>query len=275
MTLQLLLFLILAIVAIASALGMLISRNAIYSALFLVMNFMTIAIFFLLLDAPFIAVAQVSVYTGAIMVLFLFVIMLLGAERAAGQTQAIQWQRPLAVALAIILLLEAAYILLGQRGITPLVTGQLPQDFGSPSLVGSNLFSNYLLPFEITSVLLLVAMIGAIVLTKIEKKKWREIMLPINYYLGLAIILFIIGALGVLVRRNAIVIFMSVELMLNAANLAFVAYARYWHAMSGQIFVFFIMTVAAAEVAIGLALIVTIFRTKDSIDVDQINTLKG
>jgi NADH-quinone oxidoreductase subunit K len=100
-------------------------------------------------------------------------------------------------------------------------------------------------------------------------------MLPINYYLGLAIILFIIGALGVLVRRNAIVIFMSVELMLNAANLAFVAYARYWHAMSGQIFVFFIMTVAAAEVAIGLALIVTIFRTKDSIDVDQINTLKG
>jgi NADH-quinone oxidoreductase subunit K len=100
-------------------------------------------------------------------------------------------------------------------------------------------------------------------------------MLPINYYLGLAIILFIIGSLGVLIRRNAIVIFMSVELMLNAANLAFVAYARYWQAMSGQIFVFFIMTVAAAEVAIGLALIVTIFRTKDSIDVDQINTLKG
>jgi NADH-quinone oxidoreductase subunit K len=100
-------------------------------------------------------------------------------------------------------------------------------------------------------------------------------MLPINYYLGLAIILFIIGSLGVLVRRNAIVIFMSVELMLNAANLAFVAFARYWQAMSGQIFVFFIMTVAAAEVAIGLALIVTIFRSKDSIDVDQINTLKG
>ena len=100
-------------------------------------------------------------------------------------------------------------------------------------------------------------------------------MVSINYYLGLAIILFVIGALGVLVRRNAIVIFMSVELMLNAANLAFVAYARYWQAMSGQIFVFFIMTVAAAEVAIGLALIVTIFRTKDSIDVDQINTLKG
>jgi NADH-quinone oxidoreductase subunit K len=100
-------------------------------------------------------------------------------------------------------------------------------------------------------------------------------MLPVYYYLGLAIILFTIGALGVLIRRNAIVVFMSVELMLNAANLAFVAYARYWQSMNGQIFVFFIMTVAAAEVAIGLALIVTIFRTKASIDVDQISTLKG
>jgi NADH-quinone oxidoreductase subunit K len=100
-------------------------------------------------------------------------------------------------------------------------------------------------------------------------------MLPINYYLGLSIILFIIGALGVLIRRNAIVIFMSIELMLNAANLAFVAFALYWQSMNGQIFVFFIMTVAAAEVAIGLALIVTIFRTKDSINVDQISTLKG
>ncbi len=100
-------------------------------------------------------------------------------------------------------------------------------------------------------------------------------MVSVNYYLALAIILFTIGALGVLIRRNAIIVFMAVELMLNAANLAFVAYARYWQSMSGQIFVFFIMTVAAAEVAIGLALIVTIFHTKSSINVDQISTLKG
>lgn len=100
-------------------------------------------------------------------------------------------------------------------------------------------------------------------------------MVSVNYYLALAVILFIIGALGVLIRRNAIIVFMAIELMLNAANLAFVAYARYWQLVSGQIFVFFIMTVAAAEVAIGLALIVTIFHTKSSIDVDQISTLKG
>jgi len=169
MTLQLLLFIVLALVAIASALGMLISRNAIYSALFLVLNFATVAVFFLLLNAPFIAVAQVSVYTGAIMVLFLFVIMLLGAERA-GSIQAIQWQRPLAIVLALILLFETGYILLSQPGVVSPVSAQLPQGFGSPAQVGTNLFSSYLLPFEITSVLLLVAMVGAIVLTKDEKK---------------------------------------------------------------------------------------------------------
>lgn len=170
MTPQLLLFLVLAIVAIASALGMLISRNAIYSALFLVLNFATVAVFFLLLNAPFIAVAQVSVYTGAIMVLFLFVIMLLGAERA-NPVQSIRWQIPLAITLAVVLFLEAGYILLTQKGVPTLITSQLPAGFGSPAQVGTDLFTNYLLPFEITSVLLLVAMVGAIILTKTEKKE--------------------------------------------------------------------------------------------------------
>lgn len=100
-------------------------------------------------------------------------------------------------------------------------------------------------------------------------------MLPAAYYIALSAILFTIGALGVLIRRNSIVIFMCVELMLNAGNLAFVAFARAYGEVSGQIFVFFVMTVAAAEVAVGLALIVSIFRTKQSIDVDQMNTMKG
>jgi NADH-quinone oxidoreductase subunit K len=100
-------------------------------------------------------------------------------------------------------------------------------------------------------------------------------MVPVTYYVILSAILFTIGALGVLIRRNAIVIFMSIELMLNSANLAFVAFARAFEAISGQIFVFFVITVAAAEVAIGLALIVAIFRNKQSIDVDQMSSLKG
>ncbi len=91
----------------------------------------------------------------------------------------------------------------------------------------------------------------------------------------LSSILFIIGVLGVLLRRSALLIFMSVELMLNAANLAFVAYAHRWVQLDGQIFVFFVMAVAAAEVAVGLALIVTIFRTKHSTNVDDLAALKG
>jgi len=100
-------------------------------------------------------------------------------------------------------------------------------------------------------------------------------MVPVTYYVALSAILFTIGALGVLVRRNPLVIFMSIELMLNAANLVFVAFARLYHNLDGQIFVFFVMTVAAAEVAVGLALIVTIFRTKHSINIDKMNSLKG
>lgn len=100
-------------------------------------------------------------------------------------------------------------------------------------------------------------------------------MVPITYYIGLSAILFTLGAVGVLIRRNAIVIFMSVELMLNSANLAFVAFSRMHNLLSGQIFVFFIMAVAAAEVAVGLALIVAIFQSKQNINVDNLNNLKG
>jgi NADH-quinone oxidoreductase subunit K len=98
---------------------------------------------------------------------------------------------------------------------------------------------------------------------------------PTLYFVALSAILFTLGVLGVLTRRNAIIIFMSIELMLNSANLLFVAFAREFGQQAGQVFVFFVMTVAAAEVAVGLALIVTIFRTKRSINVDEINQLKG
>jgi NADH-quinone oxidoreductase subunit K len=100
-------------------------------------------------------------------------------------------------------------------------------------------------------------------------------MVPISYYVFLSAALFTIGVLGVLVRRNALVVFMSIELMLNAANLALVAFAQRWQSANGQIIVFFVITVAAAEVAVGLALLVAIFRTKRTTDIDEISTLKG
>ena len=163
MSLDLILFFVLAGVAIIAALGMVASSNAVYSALFLILNFATIAVFYLLLGAPFIAMAQVTVYAGAIMVLFLFVIMLLGAEMlTAGEGRG--WQRPLAILLTLILLAESAYLIFSRSdliaNITPAAAG-----YASPQAIGELLFSRYLLPFEVTSILLLVAMVGAIVLT--------------------------------------------------------------------------------------------------------------
>lgn len=100
-------------------------------------------------------------------------------------------------------------------------------------------------------------------------------MVPTSYYVILSAILFTMGVLGVLTRRNALVMFMSVELMLNSANLAFVAFARERALIEGQVLVFFVITVAAAEVAVGLALLVAIFRSRRTTDIDEVSMLKG
>lgn len=100
-------------------------------------------------------------------------------------------------------------------------------------------------------------------------------MIQTEAFIILSLVLFTLGAMGVLLRRNAILVFMSVELMLNASNLALVAFARQWNQVDGQIFVFFVITVAAAEVAVGLALIVAIFRSKQSINIDDLHQMEG
>jgi len=100
-------------------------------------------------------------------------------------------------------------------------------------------------------------------------------VIPLSWMLSLSAVVFVIGVVGVLVRRNALIIFMSIELMLNAGNLAFVAFSRELGSLDGQVFVFFVMTVAAAEVAVGLAIIVNVFRLKETVYVDEINLLKG
>ncbi len=98
--------------------------------------------------------------------------------------------------------------------------------------------------------------------------------MEINFYLTLALLLFSIGVIGVLTRRNAIVVFMCIELMLNSVNLVFVTFSSFLGNLNGQIFVFFIMTVAAAEAAIGLAIIIALYRNKSTINLDEINILK-
>ncbi len=99
--------------------------------------------------------------------------------------------------------------------------------------------------------------------------------MSLNHFLILSAILFSIGAIGVLIRRNPLILFMSIELMLNAVNLTFVAFSRYLNNLDGQVFVFLVLTVAAAEVAIGLALIVALFRARATVNVDEANSLKG
>jgi NADH-quinone oxidoreductase subunit K len=100
-------------------------------------------------------------------------------------------------------------------------------------------------------------------------------MVPLEYYLGLSAILFAIGAAGVLIRRNLIVVLMSIELMLNAVNLTFIAFARALGSMEGQVIVFFVMTVAAAEAVVGLAIIISVFRHRQSLDPADMELLRG
>jgi NADH-quinone oxidoreductase subunit J len=171
MTLDLIFFLILSLIAVATALGMLLSRNAIHSALFLVLNLITVAVFYLLLGAPFIAMAQITVYAGAIMVLFLFVIMLLGAE-SLPKAEVLPWQKPLAGVLAVALAVEATFLFITRARPTGDIVSPAETVNMMDSLreMGMTLFNQYLLPFEVTSVLLLVAMVGAIVLVRKERR---------------------------------------------------------------------------------------------------------
>ncbi len=160
---ELILFFLLAFSAIATAAGMLLSRNAVYAALYLVMNFATVAIFYLMLGSPFIALSQVTVYGGAIMVLFLFVIMLLGIEQIPTEFN-LKTFLP-AIVLGLALVIESVMLVITKIGTTGLQVATSVAD-AAPSPLATKLFTVYLLPFEITSILLLVAMVGAIILTK-------------------------------------------------------------------------------------------------------------
>lgn len=165
----------LALVAIGSAVGMLVSKHAIYSALFLVLNFATVALLYLVLGAPFIALTQITVYAGAIVVLFLFVIMLLGAETLpAVRSPERSRHMGAAIALGVIFLLETVLVVfLGRLNLSgealPVV------ELGSPAAIGMTLFVDYPLAFEVTSLILLVGIIGAITLVQRTPRRGKDI----------------------------------------------------------------------------------------------------
>lgn len=161
---ELLVFFVTAAVALLGALVMVFSKNAVHSALFALLNFGSVAILYLLLRAPFLFTVQLIIYAGAIIVLFLFVVMLLGVERVEDDVETItRWQRPLAIVLVLVLLVEALYIFLRIEPIPP-PEGGMSQTFGDPEQIASALFTTYLLPFEITGVILLAAVVGVVIL---------------------------------------------------------------------------------------------------------------
>jgi NADH-quinone oxidoreductase subunit J len=175
MALTWLFFIGIGLVIVITAAGVVLMRNAIYAALFLVANFSMVAVLYLILGAPFIAMAQVTVYAGAIMVLFLFVIMLLGAEKLPF-TRNLPAQRPVALVLGAIALVEITTFVVWRFGaIVPV--GDHPAEYASPAAVGKLLFTDYALPFEVTSIILLVALVGAVVLTRSEELGIRSRLL--------------------------------------------------------------------------------------------------
>jgi NADH-quinone oxidoreductase subunit J len=226
---HLVLFIFFGGLCVAGALNLLLQRHPINSALSLIVVMSSLAVLYLLLGAEFLAAAQVIVYSGAIMVLFTFVIMLLNAgkeERTHGSRAAYMVGIP-GVAVLVSLL---AFIFLSAR--SHLAQARLGEYVVSTSDLSKVLFRDLLLPF------------------------------------------FSIGVGAFLIKRNIITVFMSIELMLNAVNLSFVAFAYQWHRVQGQIFVFFVMVVAAAEAVVGLAIIIAIFRSRSTLNVDQVNLMK-
>lgn len=163
---DLILFTITAAITLIGAVAMLLSRNAVHSALFLLMNFGAMAVLFLLLQSPFLFTIQLTVYAGAIMVLFLFVVMLLGAEQVEDTPDRIAWQRPLGLLLGAGLLGVALLAALRGGSNTPAPGGEAAATFGDPAQLGALLFTRYMLPFQITGVILLIAVIGVVVLNQ-------------------------------------------------------------------------------------------------------------
>ena len=366
-------FWILAPVAVLAAMGMVLARSAVHAALLLVVNLFCVAVFYMIQEAPFLGFVQIVVYTGAIMVLFLFVLMLVGVDSSDSLVETLRGQRLAAIVLG-----------LGFAGLLVFPVGAIVGDTSAAGLEAANsegnvqgiaklLFTDYIFAFEAISALLVVAAVGAMVLGHRQREggkiNQRDMMrrrfdgggrltplpgpgvyagpgggnqparlpsgelaagssmgnpaddsraddsgpttagrrlgrargasrrcraqrfdprrhrhwhwnrkgnVPVNpaNYLILSGLLFTIGAVGVLSRRNAIVVFMCIELMLNSVNLTLVTFSRIHGTLDGQIMAFFVMTVAAAEVVVGLAVILTIFRTRRSSSVDDVNLLK-
>ena len=257
------LFFFAAIGALGGAIGVVAMRNPFYGVLALIVHLFSLAVLFLLLTSAFVAAAQVVVYAGAVMVLYVFVTAYVGGEIESAW-EPIPGQRFLAPLMGAALFVELSIAVLGSSLLALTTHGpKVGPGFGNPEAIGKLLLERFLLAFEASSILLLLAAVGAV--------------LPMNteWYIVLSSLLFAVGAMGILIRRSPVVILLCLEIMLNAGNLSLVAFSRMVGNQQGQIFAIVVMVVAACEVVVGLGLIVAIFRRKLPLDVDELRELRG
>ena len=296
-------------VLVASAIMVVFSKNPVHSVLFLILAFFNAAGLFILLGAEFVAMILVIVYVGAVAVLFLFVVMMLDINFADFR-KGINTYLPFGIFLGLVLGIELVFLVFqtlgraaGGAGPSPAPT-PLPTQITNTRALGQLLYTHYLYIFQVAGLILLVAMIGAIVLTlrrrggvqrqriAVQNARRRGEVLAIKQvpsgtgstrpmiglwnYLFVGALVFVLGVLGIFLnRKNVIIILMSIELILLSVNINFVAFSAYLGDLFGQVFVMFVLTVAAAESAIGLAILMVYFRNRGSIAVEDVNTMKG
>ena len=265
---------------LAAAVAVVLHPQPIYSVLSLLVVMFCLASLFVMLHAYFVAALQMLLYAGAVLVLFLFVIMLLNLEpEALARTRRLTLRTvgPVAALWLFILLARIA-----THAGMDLPLAAAPASLGTVEATGRALLTTYAIPFELTSFLILAAIIGAVTLGKQESSRSTPSrrhaitaqMIPLTHYLIVSALLFAIGIAGIMMRRNVLMILLCIELMFNAANLAFVAYARAWGDVGGQVIVFFVITVAAAEITVGLAIAILLSRRLKTLNADEIRLLK-
>ena len=277
-------FYVFAAVLLASAVMVVTARNPVHSVLFLILAFFNAAGLFVLLGAEFIGMILIVVYVGAVAVLFLFGVMMLDVDFAELKRGSLQY---LPFGALIGLILVAELVMAGSVWAVKPAMGVLahatPAGVTNTEALGRILYTDYVYYFQIAGLVLLTAMIGAIVLTLRSRPGVRRQVISVQNARTAAMAvdmhdlkLFTIGVLGIFLnRKNIIIILMSVELILLAVNINFVAFSAYLGDLVGQVFALFILTVAAAEAAIGLAILVVYFRNRGTIAVEDVNQMKG
>ena len=292
-------FIVFAVLAVAGALGVITRSNIVHALLLLVFTFLNVAAIYMLTQAYFLAVIQVLVYAGAILVLFAFVVMFLNLREFMEQEQLHRSQKWVVLVLAPIMLAEFVFVALGitwasvNGGMGPeAVAGRRgqrarrrhgalqrhaaavrggvadpPRRHGGRHRAGQEGGCRQHVPAGVDR--------RRRVVPSPRGPGGLRMNIPVDWYLILSAFLFVIGAAGVMARRNMFIVLFSIELMMNAVNLNLVGFSRFHENLIGQNFVLFTMTVAAAEAAVGLAIVTALFRNKKTLMVDLFDTMKG